>query len=66
MRKCQQVGRRFSRWCAGLVRHLPEGGYHSNHPWSEHHDPSRPRSSEPIRPVRRTEPTAVETSVTDR
>jgi len=43
MRKCQQVGRRFSRWCAGLVRHLPDGGYHSDHPWSDHHDPSRPR-----------------------
>ena len=30
------------RWSRALVRHLPEKPYPSDHPWRDHHDPSRP------------------------
>lgn len=31
------------RWSRALVRHLPEKAYPSDHPWRDHHDPTRPR-----------------------
>jgi hypothetical protein len=34
---------RLNRFGRALVRHLPEKPYPSEHPWSQHHDPSRPR-----------------------
>jgi hypothetical protein len=35
--------RGLGRWGRALTRHLPEKPYPSDHPWAEHHDPSRPR-----------------------
>ena len=29
------------RWSRALVRHLPEKPYPSDHPWRDHHDPTR-------------------------
>jgi hypothetical protein len=31
------------RWGRALVRHLPDNPYPSDHPWRDHHDPTRPR-----------------------
>jgi hypothetical protein len=33
----------LNRWGWALVRHLPETPYPSEHPWKQHHDPTRPR-----------------------
>ncbi len=34
---------RLRRVGRGLVWQLPEHAYPSEHPWSRHHDPARPR-----------------------
>ena len=33
------------RWSRALVRHLPDKPYPSDHPWRDHHDPSRPQGT---------------------
>jgi hypothetical protein len=33
----------LNHWTRALVRHLPEHAYPSDHPWRDHHDPTRPR-----------------------
>ncbi len=41
--KSQRTLERLRRIGRGLVRHLPEHAYPSDHPWQRHHDPERPR-----------------------
>jgi hypothetical protein len=38
-----KVMNRLNRFGRALVRHLPDNGYPSEHPWERHHDPARPR-----------------------
>jgi hypothetical protein len=38
-----KVMSRLNRLGHALVRHLPDNGYPSEHPWERHHDPARPR-----------------------
>ena len=33
----------LSRLSRALVRQLPDKPYPSDHPWRDHHDPTRPR-----------------------
>ena len=38
-----KVMNRLNRLGRALVRHLPENGYPSEHPWDQRHDRNRPR-----------------------
>ncbi len=37
------IVQKLQRLARGLVWQLPQRPYPSNHPWSIHHEPSRPR-----------------------